>query len=94
MSAPQPTITLDGYEYVRVEKPAPDAATAPRAGILDDYPAMGSIRDAARVLDMSTQRLNQLCREGKIPYVQVSERKRVIPRAHLEAWIEAGGCRG
>lgn len=93
MSGPQPSIILNGCEYVLAEKPALEAVTAPSSGMFDDYPELMKPKHVAQAFGLTPQRINQLCREGKIPSVQVSDRRRVIPKSGLQRWIMAGGYR-
>lgn len=93
MSGPQPSIILNGCEYVLAEKPASEAATTPSGGMFADYPELMKPKHVAQAFGLTSQRINQLCREGKIPSVQVSERRRVIPKSALQRWIENRGYR-
>ena len=46
-------------------------------------------RDAARYLCMSEWLLRKLAHEGKLPYVQITDRSPMLfDRADLRAWIE------
>jgi len=52
-------------------------------------------RDAAHFLCMSEWLLRKLAHEGKLPYVQITDRSPMLfDRADLRAWIEREKIRG
>ena len=68
-------------------------AAVPYAGMFAQYSDLMTPAQVAHELNMTPQQVNNLCRAGKIPCVQVSERKRVIPKAVFIEWIMQGGNR-
>ncbi|MBI2850695.1 MAG: helix-turn-helix domain-containing protein [Chloroflexi bacterium] len=54
-----------------------------------------NVAEASRLLGLSESLTYQLCREGKIPCLKISERRILIPRLQLERLLaEAGGLGG
>jgi excisionase family DNA binding protein len=47
-----------------------------------------TVSEAASMTGLSTDRIYQLCREGKFPHVRVGERQILIPRRKLERWLQ------
>lgn len=83
------TITIAGETFLLVKAPEPQP-DAPRAA-LETAPDLLKPADVAELFGMTAHEVNKMCRENRLPYVQVSERRRVIPRARLLEWLEAGG---
>ena len=52
------------------------------------YPDLMTTAHVAEAFNMTVQQVNNLCRAGKLPHVQVSERKRVVPKSALVEWIK------
>ncbi len=48
----------------------------------------------AELLDVSTQRVYELTRERRIPFIQLGDRQYRYSEAALSAWLEEGGSRG
>ncbi len=45
----------------------------------------------AEILDVSTQRVYELTRERRIPFIQLGDRQYRYSEAALQAWLEDGG---
>ncbi|HMQ04878.1 MAG TPA: helix-turn-helix domain-containing protein [Pyrinomonadaceae bacterium] len=45
----------------------------------------------AKILDVSTQRVYELTREKRIPFIQLGDRQYRYSEAALSAWLENGG---
>lgn len=55
----------------------------------DAFEGLVRSREAARYLCMSEWLLRKLAHEGKLPYVQITDRSPMLfDRADLRAWIE------
>jgi excisionase family DNA binding protein len=48
----------------------------------------------AEILDVSTQRVYELTRERRIPFVQLGDRQYRYSEQALCAWLESGGSMG
>ena len=48
----------------------------------------------AEILDVSTQRVYELTREKRIPFIQLGDRQYRYSEAALLAWLEDGGSNG
>lgn len=48
----------------------------------------------AEILDVSTQRVYELTRERRIPFIQLGDRQYRYSEAALCAWLEDGGSNG
>jgi excisionase family DNA binding protein len=46
--------------------------------------------EVARILDISEQRVYELCRRGILPHVRIGRQIRIDKKV-LEKWIEGGG---
>lgn len=53
------------------------------------FSAMISIKEAAKMLSISYSTLHRLVQAGKIMQVQVSARRKAIPLAAIEGYIES-----
>lgn len=82
---------FSGHGIAPSDNPTPYAATEPYSGMFAASPDLMTPADVAQVLHMTPQSVNGLCRAGRLPYVQVSERKRLIPKPALIEWIAGGG---
>jgi excisionase family DNA binding protein len=49
-----------------------------------------SAAEVSELTGLSTDRIYELCRRGKLPHVRVGERQILIPRRKLERWLEGG----
>ena len=58
--------------------------------ILTGYPPVGTLKDAASILQIGMTTARQYCREGRLPAFKVGQQWR-ISRAALEAYILKGG---
>ena len=58
--------------------------------ILTGYPPVGTLKDAASILQIGMTTARQHCREGRLPAFKVGQQWR-ISRAALEAYILRGG---
>lgn len=70
-----------------------NTAAEPQDDMFPEYPPLLKPAHVAGLLGISRQRVNTLCRQGYLPSVQVSERRRVIPKNKLQRFIETGGYR-
>ncbi len=48
----------------------------------------------AEILDVSTQRVYELTRERRIPFIQLGDRQYRYSETVLLAWLEEGGSNG
>ncbi len=48
----------------------------------------------AKILDVSIQRVYELTRERRIPFIQLGDRQYRYSESALFAWLEDGGSRG
>ncbi len=48
----------------------------------------------AEILDVSTQRIYELTRENRIPFIKLGDRQYRYSEAALQAWLEDGGSSG
>jgi len=58
--------------------------------ILSSYPPIGTLEQAASILQIGITTARQLCREGRLPAFKVAHQWRV-PRAWLTRFIAEGG---
>ena len=58
------------------------------ADMFADLPDLLTPAQVARELSVSRQTVNGLCRAGRIPCVQISDRRRVIPKCALIEWTK------
>lgn len=50
-----------------------------------------TVVEAAELTGLSTDRIYQLCREGRFPHRRVGERQVLIPKRGLDRWINGDG---
>ena len=55
--------------------------------VIDSPPELVSINEAARILGVSRTSIYRMCTEGRLPFVQLLKRKRMIARSDLEIFI-------
>ena len=48
----------------------------------------------AEILDVSTQRVYELTRENRIPFIKIGDRQYRYSETALQAWLEDGGSNG
>jgi excisionase family DNA binding protein len=58
--------------------------------LLGSYPPIGTLEQAASILQIPVTTARQMCREGRLPACKVGQRWR-IPRAWLEEYMRGGG---
>lgn len=56
--------------------------------VIDSPPQLVSINEAARLLGVSRTSIYRMCEEGRLPFVQLLKRKRMIDRNDLESFIK------
>ena len=57
-------------------------------GLLEKYPKRATLREAAKLLGFSEYSINQMCKQGILPYITVGRRRFVLMDL-AEAAIEA-----
>jgi excisionase family DNA binding protein len=61
--------------------------------LLDGYPPVGTLEQAASILQIPATTARQMCREGRLPAFKVGQKWR-IPRAWLCEFMQGGGSHG
>jgi excisionase family DNA binding protein len=49
-----------------------------------------TVKEAADLCGLSVDMVYELCRQGQFPHIRVSERRIIVPRRRLEAWLNGG----
>lgn len=50
-------------------------------------PLAYTVKEAAELCGMSVDMVYELCRRNAFPHIRVSERRIIVPRRRLEAWL-------
>lgn len=62
---------------------------------LEESPANGSVQGAlnveevAEIIGLSKEKVYALIREGKIEYIPIGSRRKIVPKKALKEWIES-----
>lgn len=56
--------------------------------VIESPSQLVSINEAARLLGVSRTSIYRMCEEGRLPFVQLLKRKRMIARNDLESFIK------
>ena len=49
-----------------------------------------SVQEASELIGLSKDMIYELCRRGEFPHIRVGNRKIIIPKRRLEAWLDGG----
>ena len=53
-------------------------------------PLAYSVQEAAELCGLSVDMVYELCRQERFPHIRVSERRIIVPKRRLEAWLNGG----
>ena len=76
-----PNDRIGKYETFREMSPTPEM----KAGMLEEYPTMLSVKDVSEIMGLSEGAVRRLCKQEKIPNMKIGGRIRIPKQCILES---------